>query len=221
MIKKIFSFSVLMAIVLLFSLTASCKVTYVMNEEIKDSDATMEEDKEYSAVEETPEETEEAAAEEIPEESYEEIALEENESVEESAEGTHGENTVDAREEPAEEISGGQEDETAEGFFLNLLNSFFEAVKTDTEYIYFSSATAAIVGTEEEYKNGTKSDYYFMIKESHSHWENIEIETVDINGDTANIGIIGDRLGEGTLYEGDKVTFRFVKENGEWKIDFS
>jgi hypothetical protein len=191
-----------MTIVLLFSLTASCKVTYAIAEE---ADAPVEEDKDISDIEEILEETEEAAVEEIPEEAYKETALEENESAEE----------------PAEEISGGQEDETAEDFFLNLLNSFFEAVKTDTEYIYFSSATAAIVGTEDEYKNGAKSDYYFIIKESHSHWESIEIETVDINGNIADIGIIGDRMGEGTLYEDDKVTFRFVKENGEWKIDFS
>ncbi len=207
MVKKIFSFFVLITIVLLFSFTVSCKITYVIPEEINEADTVMEDA------------DEEAALEEIPEEVYEENAVEEKEP----AEGTRGENAGETAEEPVEEISEGQEgdEKTTEEYFLNILISFLEAVKTDTEYMYFSSATAAIVGTEEEYKNGTKSDYYFIIKESHSHWENIEIETVDINGDAADIGIIGDRMAEGMLYEDDKVTFKFVKENGEWKIDFS
>ncbi len=114
-----------------------------------------------------------------------------------------------------------EDEEALEDNFLNILKSFMDAVKTDNEYMYFSSSTVAIVGTEEEYKNGTKSDYYFIIKESHSNWENIEIETVDINGDVAVIEIIGDRMAEGTFYEDEKIDFRFLKENGEWKIDFS
>ncbi len=120
--------------------------------------------------------------------------------------------------------AGGKEpedEEVVEDDFLNILISFLDAVKTDNEYMYFSSATVVIVGTEEEYKNGTKSDYYFIIKESHSNWENIEIETVDINGDAAVIKIIGDRMAEGMFYEDEKISFRFLKENGEWKIDFS
>jgi len=118
-------------------------------------------------------------------------------------------------------LKGDCEEEIAEDNFLNILIIFLDAVKTDNEYIYFSSATVAIVGTEEEYKNGTKSDYYFIIKESHSNWENIEIETVDINGNAAVVEIIGDRMAEGMLYEDEKISFRFLKENGEWKIDFS
>lgn len=114
-----------------------------------------------------------------------------------------------------------EDEEAIEDDFLNILKSFLDAVKTDNEYMYFSSATVAIVGTEEEYINGTKSDYYFIIKESHSNWENIEIETVDINGDIAIIEITGDRMAEGMFYEDEKISFRFLKENGEWKIDFS
>ena len=133
---------------------------------------------------------------------------------EEEAEVETAEDIVAEEKEPEEE-------EAAEDNFLNILNSFLEAVKTDNEYMYFCSATVAIVGTEEEYKNGTKSDYYFIIKESHSNWENIEIENVNINGDTAYIEITGDRMAEGLLYEDEKITFRFLRENGEWKIDFS
>ncbi len=44
---------------------------------------------------------------------------------------------------------------------------------------------------------------------------------MNIIGNIAEIGITGDRMAEGMLYEDDKVTFTFVKENGEWKIDFS
>jgi len=146
----------------------------------------------------------------------EEVADEEDEevtAVEEILEEVDEDNAAGGKEPEAEEI--------AEDDFLDILLSFLDAVKTDNEYMYFSSATVAIVGTEEEYKNGTKSDYYFIIKESHSNWENIEIEIVDVNGNAAVIEIIGDRMAEGMLYEDEKISFRFLKENGEWKIDFS
>ena len=41
--------------------------------------------------------------------------------------------------------------------------NFIDAVKSGNEYDYVSSATKEIVGTEQEYKNGTKSDIYFII----------------------------------------------------------
>ncbi|MCJ7666545.1 MAG: hypothetical protein MUO59_07415, partial [Actinobacteria bacterium] len=102
-----------------------------------------------------------------------------------------------------------------------VLFGFFDAVEQDSEYEYFSSATINMVGSEEEYKNGDRSDIYFIIKESHSNWENIEIESIVIIDDTATIEIMGDRMAEGMKYEGEKVVFDFVKENGEWMIDFS
>jgi len=87
--------------------------------------------------------------------------------------------------------------------------------------MFFSSGTVNMVGSEEEYKNGDKSDIYFIIKESHSNWENIEFGSIVIINNKATIEIIGDRMAEGTKYEGDKVIFDFIKENGQWKIDFS
>ena len=100
--------------------------------------------------------------------------------------------------------------------------SFIDAVKSGNEYDYFSSATKEIVGTEEEYKNGTKSDIYFIITESHRSWENLQVVIVNLtSANSAEVMIKGDRKAEGTDYIGDEVTFRFVIENDEWKIDFS
>ena len=46
--------------------------------------------------------------------------------------------------------------------------------------MFFSSGTVNMVGSEEEYKNGDKSDIYFIIKGSHSNWENIEFGSIVI-----------------------------------------
>jgi len=103
----------------------------------------------------------------------------------------------------------------------NTVLGFLDAVASDEEYDYFSSGTISIVGTEEEYINGDKTDIYFIIKESHSSWENVQAAEVRIDGDKAEVDITGDRMAEGTMYEGDLVTFRLVNEQGTWKIDFS
>lgn len=103
----------------------------------------------------------------------------------------------------------------------NTVLGFLGAVIADEEYDYFSTGTISMVGTEQEYINGDKSDIYFIIKESHSSWENVVIAAVRINGGEAEVDIIGDRMAEGTKYEGDMVTFRLVDEQGTWKIDFS
>jgi len=57
----------------------------------------------------------------------------------------------------------------------DILFSFFDAVKEQDEYKYFSNILRSTVGSEEEYKNGDKTDIYFIIQESHSSWENIKI----------------------------------------------
>jgi hypothetical protein len=103
----------------------------------------------------------------------------------------------------------------------NTVLGFLDAVAADEEYDYFSSGTILMVGTEQEYINGDKSDIYFIIKESHSTWENVVITSARIKEDEAEVDITGDRMAEGTVYEGDMVTFRLVKEQGTWKIDFS
>ena len=99
--------------------------------------------------------------------------------------------------------------------------AFFDAVKAGEEYKYFSSATRNKVGTEEEYKNGDKSDIYFIIQESHSNWENIEIQDINIDNNKATVIFTGEREVEGIKSEGLEISFDFVKEDGEWKIDFS
>jgi len=100
--------------------------------------------------------------------------------------------------------------------------NFIDAVKSGDEYEYFSSATKEIVGTEEEYKNGTKSDIYFIISESHTNWKNLQVVSVKItSASSAEVKIRGDRKAEGIDYTGDEITFCFVLENDEWKIDFS
>ncbi len=111
-------------------------------------------------------------------------------------------------------------DETNEEYFLDLINKFFNAVVEGNEYKFFSTSTKEIVGTEEEYKNGTSVDWHFIIVESHSSWENLKIHDFDIDNNTAIITIIGDRTVEGLEYKNDKVRFKFVKENNEWKIVF-
>lgn len=100
--------------------------------------------------------------------------------------------------------------------------SLIDAVRSGNEYDYFSSATKEIVGTEEDYKNSTKSDIYFIIAESHRSWENLQVVSVNLtSANSAEVTVKGDRKAEGIDYIGDEVTFSFVFENDEWKIDFS
>ena len=122
--------------------------------------------------------------------------------------------TVQTVEETVEEISNEEKLE-------DTLFAFFDAVLLSEEYKYFSSATKDIVGTEEEYKNGDKTDIYFIIQESHSSWENIEIQDISIDGKAATVTFTGDREAEGMKYEGEEISFNFVKEGEEWMIDFS
>jgi len=150
-----------------------------------------------------------------------EVDLEESESAE--SEEVSPEVNEDEKEEDAEEPDFDQDTKESvdEDRLMDAIIDFFDAVKQDTEYEYFSSATINIVGSEEEYKNGDKSDFYFIIKESHSNWENIKFENIIIVDSMASVEIMGDRMAEGTQYEDEKVIFDFVEENGEWKIDFS
>ena len=141
-------------------------------------------------------------------ESEEEVSPEEENSEKE-------ENTEDIV------IEQNMEEPLDEDMLMDALINFFDAVKQDNEYKYFSNATINIVGSKEEYKNGDKSDFYFIIKESHSNWENIEFKNIIIVDGIATVEIIGDRMAEGMKYEDEKVVFDFVKENDEWKIDFS
>ncbi len=101
------------------------------------------------------------------------------------------------------------------------LNEFFDAVREDKEYAFFSSYTKELVGTEEEYKSGAKSDIFFIIKEAHSSWENLEAKDIEVDGDWATLTITGDRMAEGIEYTDEEISFRFVNEENEWKIDFS
>ncbi len=78
-----------------------------------------------------------------------------------------------------------KENEYDKEYFLNLVAEFFNAVKEDTEYSFFSSATVELIGSEEEYKNGIKTDLYFIIKESHSNWESIEIDNLGVDSNKA------------------------------------
>jgi len=162
-----------------------------------------------------------------------------NVNAEEGSDKDNNENDVDKKNGYENEYEYKEEGETgdivfeesAEGeshneksdkeYFLNLVVEFFNAVKEDTEYSFFSNATVELVGSEEEYKNGIKTDLYFIIKEGHSNWESIEIGNLGVDSDKAIVTIIGDRTAEGTKYENESVDFKFVKENEEWKIDFS
>lgn len=77
-----------------------------------------------------------------------------------------------------------------------------------------------MVGSESDYKSGTNSDIYYIIKESHPNWENVRREKLYLYKDRAIIKIIGDRTAEGVRSEDEFVEFQFIRENGSWKIDF-
>ena len=158
----------------------------------------------------------------VIEASTEVIELEESES-EELEEEVSSEVNEDEKEKNTENIVADQDTKESvdEDRLMDALINFFNAVRQDNEYEYFSNATINIVGSKEEYKNGDKSDFYFIIKESHSNWENIEFKNIIIVDCIATVEIIGDRMAEGMKYEDEKVVFDFVKENDEWKIDFS
>jgi len=76
-----------------------------------------------------------------------------------------------------------------------------------------------MVGSEEEYLNGTKSDLYYIVKESHSAWKKLEFTNLLIVDERAIITVTGDRSAEGMDYTDEEVKFKFIKENGTWKID--
>jgi hypothetical protein len=120
---------------------------------------------------------------------------------------------------PAEEEEINEEELKEE--LLARLNDFFEAVNEDREYEFFSSETREIVGTEEEYRTGARTDYYFIIQEAHSDWRNVEAIDIEVDDGEAFLTISGDRTAEGMEYTDDEVVFKFVYEEGEWKIDFS
>jgi hypothetical protein len=101
-----------------------------------------------------------------------------------------------------------------------ILNNFFQAVKEGKEYDFFDSYTRSMVGSEEEYRNGTKSDTFYIVQESHSSWKNIEVESLILEGNRAILTITGDRTAEGVEYTDEEVKFKFINEEGAWKIDF-
>jgi hypothetical protein len=133
----------------------------------------------------------------------------------ETAEKT-GQEPAETPETTIESSAEAEEEKLEEALF-----GFFEAVEKNEEYSYFSNATKDMVGTEEEYKSGDKTDIYFIIQESHSSWENVAITNIKINGKRATVTFTGDREVEGMVSEGEELSFNFVKENGQWKIDFS
>ena len=198
-------------------MAASCQITglFSASSEIKDEGAVSTESDENKTEAESKEESEEVIVDDEAEEEASDRETEENIEM------------ADGDEEVEEEISGEKNSEELEGSITDeeiledTLLAFFDAVVIDDEYSYFSSGTIALVGSEAEYKNGDKSDIYFIIKESHSSWENIKFGSIIITNDKAVVAIIADRMAEGTKYEDDKVEFDFVKENEQWKIDFS
>ena len=121
--------------------------------------------------------------------------------------------------EEEEETLADEEEEVKSELFL-ILNNFFEAVKEDKEYEFFDSYTRGMVGSEEEYRNGTKSDIFYIIQESHSSWKNLEAESLILEGDRAILAITGDRNAEGIESIDEKIGFKFINEEGSWKIDF-
>jgi len=121
-------------------------------------------------------------------------------------------------EEPEEAVVS--EEELKDELFSKL-KDFFEAVEENEEYAFFSSYTVDLVGTEQEYKEGTKTDIYFIIQEAHANWENIEAQEIEVDGNWATLTITGDRMAEGVQYTDEEVRFNFVYEENEWKIDFS
>jgi len=110
------------------------------------------------------------------------------------------------------------DDEIKKEIFVTL-NNFLESVKENKEYVFFDSYTREMVGSEEEYMNGSKSDLYYIIKESHSDWKKLEIQNLLIVNGRAIITVTGDRNAEGIEYTDEEVKFKFMKENGTWKID--
>ena len=120
-----------------------------------------------------------------------------------------------------EEVAPEKEEVKSELFLI--LNNFFQAVKEDNydkEYEFFDSYTRGMVGSEEEYRNGTKSDIFYIIQESHSNWKNTEAESLILEGNRAILTITGDRNAEGIESMDEKIGFKFINEEENWKIDF-
>lgn len=122
----------------------------------------------------------------------------------------------DVMEEPEEDI----DKEAIKQEIYNQLLDFFDFSKKQQEYKFFSSYTRAMVGNEKEYLSGENSDIYFLIQENHINWENIEFEGLKIYKERATIEILGSRILEGTRYDNEKQEFKFINEEGNWKIDF-
>ncbi|MFO7928831.1 MAG: hypothetical protein R6U35_04110 [Candidatus Humimicrobiaceae bacterium] len=100
-----------------------------------------------------------------------------------------------------------------------ILLDFIDASKKDEEYSFFSSKTKEMVGTEEEYKAGAKSDIFFILKESLSNINRVVPERVTYYGQRAILTVRMDRTVEGMEYQGEEVKYKFVWEEEKWKID--
>jgi hypothetical protein len=103
---------------------------------------------------------------------------------------------------------------------MDVLNDFVKAAGQQKEYEFLDSYTKDVVGNEDEYKSKAKSDIFSEIQKKNSGWKDIAFADLLINGDRVLFKIIGNRTIEGVKKEKDEESFKFIKEENLWKIDF-
>ncbi|MGM0367513.1 MAG: hypothetical protein ACQEP2_02900 [Actinomycetota bacterium] len=141
------------------------------------------------------------------------------EEIIETVQEEQNETIVETEPEKTEAEEAEITEEELEDVLFDVLLNFLEAAKNDREYDYFSRQTRQLVGSEEEYVSGAKSDIYFIIKESTADITDVRPEEVTVHKDRAILTVLMDRTVEGMEYEGEEVRYKFVNEAGQWKFD--
>jgi hypothetical protein len=130
---------------------------------------------------------------------------------------------VERKEDPVEKTTEEtieEEPETKlEEEIFDVFLEYLEAAKNDLEYGYFSTQTKEIVGSESEYLSGAKTDIYYIVKEAHLTFKDIQLKSVVHHQGRALLTVTADRMVEGINYEDEEISWKFIMED-DWKIDF-
>lgn len=118
---------------------------------------------------------------------------------------------------PAKELVVTEDQENA---FLTLKGFLHDATR-DEVYQYLSKATKKDVGTEKEFKEEKKSDLHKVILGNHGSWAAPQIIEAKFEKKQVRITVRGNRIIETENRENDQAIFTLIKENQQWKTDFT
>ena len=104
---------------------------------------------------------------------------------------------------------------------ISMAQRFLNDAAKGAVYKYLSKATKKDVGSQAEFKKETKSDLHKVILADHGSWQSVQVVNAEFDRDKGQITLKGNRT-VGTEYrENDQASLMLVRENKQWKIDFT